>query len=223
MAKVNLRMVVSSALVAEYTNARVILLKNGTTLAVPTKYYCQLVELRPKVFNLPNIDYEFFIDRSKDILASCQYHPEYINYCRHIYSIDLSKLDVAKEIPVNEIPVEYVTIDDKYVNAHQPQDDEFDDFDYDDDEDDDDSIQYTDPDEDEIPSDQPIIQSICRYAEPTFKYKTADWKITVKLYDMDFINESPTTMTHENEFPVESSWSFRKFINKLFNRNKSQG
>lgn len=213
MAKVNLRVLISATLLGKYTNSRVVALENGSTIVVPTTYYLPMVELAPKVLHIPDIDYEFFIDRSKDVIVSCQYHPDYIQYSKYVNSIDITGIKAADKIPVNEVPMEYVTIDDRYLKQPGGESDVFEDDE--DDVDDDDEIGYTL--DDDNPDGKPIIESICRYTSPNFEFKTADWKMNIRLYDYQFIMENDKP-EHDIKVPEEKSWSIRRLIDKILHR-----
>ena len=213
MARVNLRILVSATLIGKYTNSRVVALKNGSIIAVPTKYYVPMVELTPHMMQIPDVDYEFLIDRSKEVMVSCQYHPDYIKYTRYVKSIDITGIKADDKIPVNEVPMEYVTIDDKYIQ--QSGDDDDDSF-IDDDFDDDDDL-VDDEEIEEIDDDKPLIESICRYTSPNFEFQTADWKINVRLYDYQFVQDKPEPETEKTVHEHES-WSIKSLVDKILHR-----
>ena len=209
MARVNLRILVSATLIGKYTNSRVVALKNGSIISVPTKYYLPMVELTPHMMQIPDVDYEFLVDRAKDVMVSCQYHPDYIKYTRYVKSIDITGIKASDKIPVNEVPMEYVTIDDKYIQ--QAEDDFLDDDELDDED-------LLDDDEiDDVDDGTPLIESICRYTSPNFEFQTADWKINVRLYDYQFISDKPEPES-EKTVHEKDSWSIQRLIDKILHR-----
>ena len=197
MAMINVRVIVNTELRAQYGNFRETDTQFGPT-TTPCKYLVPVLRIPPAIIEVPNIDYEYFIDNIDSILNSIVFTEDFLYYKDHIDRIDTKKVECPETIPVEQVPIEYVvfkdgdmrrntvtqqgvTIDSKY-----DEDDLFRTI-MDDDDDDDDSDQ-----------DDMYVDNITKYVSPNFIFQKVYWHTRTDLLSFSFVKEGIA-----NKKPVE--------------------
>ena len=185
MGLVNLKLIVSMRLVAQYGNFRIVDTPHGE-IKIPAKYLMPILQLPPATIEIPELDYQFMIDYLNDILEMVPYHSDFIKLKNYMNRIDTTKLKIRETIPVPEVPVEYISLEDN--RRHKVTNGGVEDLD-----DNEESLFRAildDDDEDDEDDDSIRVEHVHRYVSPNFIYQRCNWQTMTDIQEFTFIDKN---------------------------------
>ncbi len=191
MALVNVKFIVYARLIAQYSNVRNVYTVDGDEISAPVTFNRPILNIPPCIIELPEIDYEYFITSIDEIVASLQFHEDFVKLKDSLNNVDISKIDAPKEISVSDVPLEYVTFDNNKINRHIVTNKGI----YDVNEEGD----IEDP-HDDVGEDQDMsIENVCSYVKPNFTFKKSVWSTTIDLLEFGFTRKKPQHTATESD------------------------
>ena len=183
MPLVNVRIVVTARLLAQYGNFRIVPTSSGGEVRRPAKYLRPVVTVPPAYIDIKGIDYETMLTDINAIMKSMEFNKGYLDFIDALDEIDIDKINMPKTIPVAEVPMEYVTVENGQTNKHIITADGIDG---------ESSIGVPGIDVDKDDDLDVTIEAVCHYLSPNFIYQKADWYHSIDLYEWEFVsNEEP--------------------------------
>lgn len=212
MTLVNIKVIVTASLVAQYGNFKTIQTSMGEA-KVPAVYRKAILNVPPAIITIPGVSYEFFIDNCGYILESIPYHEDFIKLKQRLNSIDTHKIKIPETIPVTEVPIRYVTVDGSGVKHRTVTKDGITSYG-----DEDLFKALLDDDDDDSSDTNMYIENISQYVSPEFIFQKTMWTTYSDILEYSIVQDKPVMRDIPDNVRATAS-PIKSVINRLFGKD----